>query len=85
MAPRELQRAEFALGKLQRARSVSLIVVETAAGDVEPAVNAHTDSVGSVVSTSALQEFRRTDVLNDGRGGAVGDTILIFIFKNQFD
>src|SRR5690606_16379197 len=36
--------------------------------DIDPTVNAHSNTIGSVVSAAALQKFRRTDVFYKGLG-----------------
>lgn len=50
-------------------------------GNVNPAINAHTNAVGSVVGSATLQEFGGADVLNNRGGGAVGDTVRVFVFQ----
>ncbi|MNY51111.1 hypothetical protein D3C86_1866720 [compost metagenome] len=51
--------------------------------NVNPPVNTHADTIGSVVGTTALKEFRRAYILDKRLGRTVSYTVMVFIFQNN--
>src|SRR5690606_30126243 len=51
--------------------------------DIDPTINAHSYPVGSMVCTTTFQKLGGTNALYYGFGSSVGDTIPIFIVKND--
>ena len=69
-------------GDLGAVGASGVVKTKIADGDVDPAIDAHTDAVGGVVGATVVDGFGDADAGDENFGGTVGDAVAVGVFED---